>query len=227
MQRLIVQLPLLGICLAAVLLAGCEPASAPAPVAANSSPLAPINPAPASTSPAQSAQPGTPSPPSPGFSLPIGGDIQPLPTAHAAPAVPAFSPLPANDPPPGGNAPVGVAARSPIISGTPASSTMPAIHLSAGVAVPQSLPTGTAMGVSVDYRAQGSLSSSSRYVVVVKSAAGEAVNEVQLESSGTFAAFFLELKPEHRPFTVRIEEIPAGSLRRVVISNEVNLKTDY
>lgn len=228
MQRLFVQLVAGGSCLT-VVLAGCEQtpvAGTLAPVVTSSSPAAPINPAPANASPAQSGQSGTPSLSSLGFSLPIGGDIQPLPAVPPAPAVPVFVPLQANAPA-GSNVPDGGAVRAPTSGGSPADLTSPAIHLSAGVAVPQSLPTGTAMGVSVDYRARGSLSSSSRYVFVVKSAAGEAVNEVQLESSGTLAAFFLELKPEHRPFTVRIEEISPGSLRRVVISNEVTLKTDY
>jgi hypothetical protein len=228
MQRLTVQLVAGGSCLAAMLLAGCEQtpvAGTLTPVAEGSSPAASISPAPANAGPVPSTQAVSVSPPSSGFSLPIGGDILPLPGSQSAPAVPTFPPLHAKAPA-GGNVP-GSAVRSPASGGTPADLTSPAIHLSAGVAVPQSLPTGTAMGVSVDYRARGSLSSSSRYVFVVKSAAGEAVNEVQLESSGTLAAFFLELKPEHRPFTVRIEEISPGSLRRVVISNEVTLKTDY
>ena len=58
-------------------------------------------------------------------------------------------------------------------------------------------------------------------------AAGEAVNEVKLEDSGNLSAFFLKLKPEHRPFSARIEEVTTGSKRRTIISNELPLKTDY
>ena len=54
-----------------------------------------------------------------------------------------------------------------------------------------------------------------------------AVNEVKLEASGNLSAFFLKLKPEHRPFSARIEEVTPGSKRRTVISNELPLKTDY
>jgi hypothetical protein len=100
------------------------------------------------------------------------------------------------------------------------------IQLSAGIAVPQFLPTGTCMSLSVDY----SLSAAPRashYLWVVKSASGEIVNEVKLESSGNLSAFFQQLRPEHRPFSVRIEEVPAGSKSRTVVSNELTLKTDY
>jgi hypothetical protein len=86
---------------------------------------------------------------------------------------------------------------------------------------------GTVMAMSVDYSVGGRLNRSSRYVWVVKSAAGESVNEVQLNASGNLSAFFAQLKPEHRPFSARIEEVAPGSLRRVVVSNELQLKTDY
>ncbi|HEX5035149.1 MAG TPA: hypothetical protein VFW62_11780 [bacterium] len=99
--------------------------------------------------------------------------------------------------------------------------------MSAGIAVPQSLPEGTVMGLSADYEVFGSLRPSSRYVWVVKSGAGETVNAVELQRSGTLSAFFLELKPQHRPFSVRIEELPSGSKRRVIISNEMTLQTNY
>ena len=83
------------------------------------------------------------------------------------------------------------------------------------------------MAMSVDYSLNAALHPSSRYVWVIKSAAGEAVNEVKLEASGNLSAFFLKLKPEHRPFSARIEEVTPGSKRRTIISNELPLKTDY
>lgn len=83
------------------------------------------------------------------------------------------------------------------------------------------------MAISVDYSLNAALHPSARYVWVIKSAAGEAVNEVKLDDSGNLSAFFLQLKPEHRPFSARIEEVTPGSKRRNVISNELPLKTDY
>lgn len=93
--------------------------------------------------------------------------------------------------------------------------------------MPQSLPGGTVMGMSVDYALRGGLNRSSRYAWVIKSTAGDVVTEVQLDASGNLSAFFQQLKPEHRPFSARIEELSPGSKRRVVVSNELPLKTDY
>ena len=83
------------------------------------------------------------------------------------------------------------------------------------------------MAMSVDYSVRGSLNPSSRYAWVIKHAGGEVVNEVKLENSGNLSAFFEKLKPEHRPFSARIEEVTPGSNRRTVISNELPLKTDF
>ncbi|MCE9526350.1 MAG: hypothetical protein K8R36_09885 [Planctomycetales bacterium] len=93
--------------------------------------------------------------------------------------------------------------------------------------MPQSLPIGTVMAISVDYAVRGRLNPSSHYVWVIKSGAGEAVSEVALDNSGNLSAFFEKLKPEHRPFTARIEEVTPGSKRRTVVSNEVPLQTSY
>lgn len=83
------------------------------------------------------------------------------------------------------------------------------------------------MAMNVDYSVRGSLNPSSRYAWVIKYAGGEVVNEVKLENSGNLSAFFEKLKPEHRPFSARIEEVTPGSNRRTVISNELPLKTDF
>ena len=101
------------------------------------------------------------------------------------------------------------------------------MNLSAGIAVPQSLPTGTVMAISVDYEVYAELKPSFRYALVVKSGAGEIVSEFKPQSSGNLSVFFQQLKPEHRPFTARIEELTPGSNRRTIVSNEVTLKTDY
>lgn len=209
MLRLVIQLASWGVIFAALLLASCDQTS-----------VAPTNSAPAGLTAAQPVAP--PAPVRTGFSLPIGGDIQPLPEAPRS--IPSFA---SSGPSGGGNIPVpSLQSQSPrgAPSGTP--QTHP-IQLYAGIAVPQYLPSGTAIGISVDYQVAGSLNPSSRYHWVVKSGAGKSASEVQLESSGTLAAFFLELKPEHRPFSVWIEEVTPGSQRRVVISNELPLKTDY
>ena len=99
-------------------------------------------------------------------------------------------------------------------------------RLSAGVAVPQSLPTGTAMGMSVDYQS-GGLNQSSRYVWVVKSEGGGNVEQpFEPLAQGTLQTFFLDLRPEHRPFNSHIEEIsPSG--RRTRVSNVAVMQTSY
>ena len=62
---------------------------------------------------------------------------------------------------------------------------------------------------------------------MVKSTGGEIVSEVQLQPTGNLSVFIQQFRPEHRPFTARIEELSPGSNRRTIVSNEVTLKTDY
>ncbi|MGI8977729.1 MAG: hypothetical protein ACR2FY_00740 [Pirellulaceae bacterium] len=219
-----------GLSVGALLLTACnsQPAAVPLPVrSANDAAVPTAQP----VSAAPSASP-TPSPPSAGFSLPIGGEMP------AAPATPASVPSPAPYGSDQGSSTIPVPSlqpqgspglSSPAKSSAGSSAEAPghSIHLSAGIAVPQSLPTGTVMAISVDYSSNAALHPSARYLWVIKSAAGEAVNEVKLEDSGNLSAFFLQLRPEHRPFSARIEEVTPGSKRRTVISNELPLKTDY
>jgi hypothetical protein len=104
---------------------------------------------------------------------------------------------------------------------------MAAIRLSAGIAVPQSLPTGTVMAMSVDYAIAGPLNQSSRFVWVAASQEGGNVEvAVQLQQSGTLQAFFRQLRPEHRPFNCYIEEVAPGG-RRTRISNVATMQTNY
>jgi hypothetical protein len=101
------------------------------------------------------------------------------------------------------------------------------MHLSAGVAVPQSLPMGTVMAMSVDYAISGPLNNSSRYVWVVTSQGGGNVEvAMQPQVTGTLQAFFLALRPEHRPFNCHIEEISPGG-RRTRVSNVAAMQTNY
>ena len=83
------------------------------------------------------------------------------------------------------------------------------------------------MGMSVDYAFAGGLNPSSKYVWVISSEGGGDVEaEVKLEVSGTLQSFVPKLRPEHRPFNCRIEEI-APSGRRIVVSNVAAMQTSY
>jgi hypothetical protein len=108
-----------------------------------------------------------------------------------------------------------------------APSGQPSIQLSAGVALPQLLPDGTQIGVSVDYKVSGNLKSS-RYVLVLESNAGAISEPVQLSSAGgTLQGFFPpSVRPEHQPFRARIDEISATG-KSVPASNTLPLRTSY
>lgn len=109
----------------------------------------------------------------------------------------------------------------------PASRGGSAFRLSAGVAVPQSLPMGTVMAMSVDYQIAGPLNNSSKYVWVVTSEGGGNVEvPLQPEVQGTLQAFFLQLRPEHRPFNCHIDEVSPGG-RRTRVSNVATMQTSY
>jgi hypothetical protein len=143
----------------------------------------------------------------------------------------------------GGAGATGAARQTPVASQAPAASQSPAaptslptpssgggkfISLSAGVALPQLLPEGTQIGVSVDYRLSGSLKTSSRYFLVVESKAGEIALPVTLEpAGGTLQGFLpLAIRPEHEPFRAQIDELPAGG-KRTMVSNSAVLATSY
>jgi hypothetical protein len=98
----------------------------------------------------------------------------------------------------------------------PAAPEQPSIRLSAGVALPQSLPTGTAMGFSVDYQfSSGEPSTTSPYVWVVQPAKGEpAKQSVRLSGRGTLQNFFPQFRPENGPFSTHIEDANGNRLSR-------------
>jgi hypothetical protein len=104
----------------------------------------------------------------------------------------------------------------------------PNFQLSAGVAVPQSLPGGTQIGVSVDYRTLRGVDPSSQYLLIVASSAGETTLPVELDASaGTIEGFLPpSVRPEDQPFHARIEERHAGSAA-VKASNTLRLQTSY
>ncbi|MBN1591033.1 MAG: hypothetical protein JW888_16085 [Pirellulales bacterium] len=105
-------------------------------------------------------------------------------------------------------------AVSPPPASVPQPSAAPSIRLSAGVALPQSLPTGTAMGMSVDYVfTAGQPESSRQYVWVIEPATGDPVKQpVQLSPSGTLQAFFPQLRPDHGPFLTHVESSDGSRL---------------
>ncbi len=117
-------------------------------------------------------------------------------------------------------------------SPAPASGSLPAkptVQLSAGVAVPQSLPGGTQIGVSVDYRVSGTLHPSARYALVIESGAGELALEIRLAAEGGTLQSFLPLavRPEHQPFRARVEMLLPGESQPTRISNTASLQTSY
>jgi hypothetical protein len=138
-----------------------------------------------------------------GFDAP--GSSDPIPVSSAAPAATAPASAPAAD-----------------------SGSEQFISLSAGVALPQLLPEGTQIGVSVDYALRGEPKTSCRYFLVVESKEGEIPVPVKLDSQGGTIQGFLPLsvRPEHQPFRARIDEVPPRG-DRVRVSNSAVLATSY
>ncbi len=82
------------------------------------------------------------------------------------------------------------------------------IRLSAGVALAQTLPTGTAVGVSVDYEfVDNPPASPVRLVWVVESANGQVIKQpVEMSARGTLQGFVPQFRPEQGPFSTYIED---------------------
>jgi hypothetical protein len=93
------------------------------------------------------------------------------------------------------------------------------VRLTAGVALPQSLPTGTAIGFSVDYEfAADGPQPSYRYLWVIRAAQAELAWEtpVRLNAQGTLQAFVQQWRPEQGPFEASLVEVrPDGARRRI------------
>jgi hypothetical protein len=103
---------------------------------------------------------------------------------------------------------------TPKIQGRQSSGMM--IQLSAGTALAQTLPTGTAMGFSVDYEfSSGQPGSSARYLWVIEPAGGQSVKQpIQLDSQGTLQGFVQQLRPDDGPFQTYIEDQNGTKLSR-------------
>ena len=137
---------------------------------------------------------------------------------------PAVSPALANTPtsPVARNAVPPQPAPSTAAETTPsATAAKPFIKLSVGIALPQTLPDGTQVGVSCDYKLlKPSLNSAAKYLWVIESAKGEIAMEVQIKPQGGNLAGFLplEIRPGDSPFQARIDEVSTSG-SRVTVSN--------
>jgi hypothetical protein len=214
---------LLAAPLVAILLVGCEPpaassAAASAPPGPPPLPAAP-SPAPVTTSDASASAAPTAiaaSGQTENFAADSVSEAGPMGNDAASSVVASPTAEPALPPP----APTQVPA--------PPADSGPFISLSAGVAVPQLLPEGTQVGVSVDYSLRGNPKTSCRYFLVVESSAGEIAVPVTLEPrGGTFQGFLPpSVRPEHQPFRARIDELPPKG-ERLRVSNSAPLATSY
>jgi len=133
----------------------------------------------------------------------------------------------ASQPPPG-QVPPEPTASPPSVDQT-ASPSEPAvkasIRLSTGIALPQTLPDGTQVGVSVDYKVTGQLDTSAKYVWVIESRQGEIAMEVKLSPQGGNLAGFLpiSIRPGDSPFRAWIDEVSTSG-SRVRVSNVESLR---
>ncbi|WP_145050384.1 hypothetical protein [Lignipirellula cremea] len=133
-----------------------------------------------------------------------------------APATPA-PPAPAPSKPAPSTPPVG---PPPVTAAAPA---FP-VRLKTGVALAQSLPTGTAMGFSVDYQFQHEQPRvDCRYDWIIVNGKGEAVRieAGRLRPQGTLQTYVTIWKPEHGPFQCYFLETTSGSSR--LLSNKIAL----
>ena len=139
-------------------------------------------------------------------------------TVPAEPGPPTTPVAPPSDPfiaaPPVQPEPAAVEPRPPT-SPPPAAYAQPSIRLSAGVALPQSLPIGTTMGFSVDYQFTGGEPGTSPYVWVIEVSKGQTIKQpVQLQARGTLQGFFPPLRPENGPFSTHIEDAHGNRLSK-------------
>lgn len=94
----------------------------------------------------------------------------------------------------------------------------PSVRLSAGVALPQTLPTGTGMSFSVDYRfEQGQPDPSTRYLLVIERSRGEPLRQpVNLRNEGNLGGLVPGWRPEEGPFQAHVEDRDGRRLSRSI-----------
>jgi len=82
------------------------------------------------------------------------------------------------------------------------------VQLSAGVALPQTLPDGTVMSFSVDYQfVGGQPDPNAAYAWVIERSQGAPSRQsVKLSPRGTLQGFVAEFRPEQGPFQTYIED---------------------
>ncbi len=217
------RLPLIAIAL--VLLAGCEPTGPVTTkgVLTRSATNPPLPPAPPGA-----AMPSEAPAPEAGRSV-SGGGLRKANPFDRTDAVATESPsgLAGAEATPSEPAAAPPASSEPNYSPEPtASSTKPLLRLSVGIALPQTLPDGTQVGVSVDYRlTTGRLNPSAKYVWVIESRQGQTAMEVNLRPQGGNLAGFLPLaiRPEDSPFKAWIDEVSTSG-SRVRVSNVESLR---
>jgi hypothetical protein len=95
------------------------------------------------------------------------------------------------------------------------------VRLSAGVALAQTLPDGTGMLFSIDYRfTAGGPDRYTRYAwVITPQNAKPLRQEVLLREEGTLQAIMRGMVPEVGPFQCHLEALSRGSSRPAVISD--------
>jgi len=108
--------------------------------------------------------------------------------------------------------------QAPAPSAAPSAGTPLSIQLSAGTALPQTLPDGTAMGFSVDYQfTEGRPDPSARYFWVIERTQGSPARQpVRLEARGTLQGFVNDFRPEHGPFQAHLEDARGNRLSPTV-----------
>jgi hypothetical protein len=99
------------------------------------------------------------------------------------------------------------------------------VHLSAGVALGQTLPSGTGMFFIVDYEfTRGRPDSSTRYYLVITPTQGTPLTfDVKLSAKGNLQALKERMVPELGPFLAHLEAAPRSGSRKA-ISQKVRLK---
>jgi len=119
------------------------------------------------------------------------------------------------------DAPVNV---PPVITQTPSvSNSAPSLKIElSGVALPQSLPTGSAMTFGVQYEVSGTIDSASTYEWVIESSHGPWKQRVTLQRRGELHALVPEWPPEAGDYTTYIQQIsPSGG--STIVSKRLKL----
>lgn len=137
---------------------------------------------------------------------------------------PAAAPSPGARPAPPVSPPADAPVTTPVVRPPPATtagstaSGPPAIRLSAGLALPQTGPTGILMSFSVDYKfTAGEPNPTSPYVWVIQRAkGGPARVGVRLGQKGTLPVLIGGWRPEQGPFQSHIEDASGNRLSRSI-----------